>query len=86
MRSKPRRRRAPGSLSQLKARLWAGIEYATGLVEEHTATHEIRLQALTSLVQAATAYARIVDLHEKEKELQQLEALAAQVRGNGHRA
>jgi hypothetical protein len=88
MRGKRRRRRGTGSLGQLKARLWAGIEYVTGLVENGTADHELRLQGLTALVQAALAYAKIVDLYEKERQLAQLEALAAQVTrtGNGRRA
>jgi hypothetical protein len=43
---------------------------------------------LTALVQAALAYAKIVDLCEKEREIERLETLAAQVTRthNGHRA
>jgi hypothetical protein len=88
MRGQPRRRKGAGSLGQLKARLWAEIEYATSLVENGTTDHELRLQGLTALVQAALAYAKILDLYEKEREIERLEALAAQVTRmhNGHRA
>ncbi len=81
MNAKPRRRRASGSLGQLKARVWAVIEYNVTLVEDETADHELRLKGSTSLVQAALAYARVMELYEVEKEVKALEQLA---RGNGH--
>jgi hypothetical protein len=76
----PRRRRPILTLGQLKGRLSAGIEYATKLLEDDTADHELRLKGLTGLVQAAATYARIVELHELQREMQHLEHLAD---GNG---
>lgn len=58
--AKPRRRRAVGSLGQLKGCLWAAIRYNTGLIEDEAADPELRLKASTTLVQAALAYAKLV--------------------------
>jgi hypothetical protein len=57
---KPRRRRAPRSLGQLKGCLWAAIQYNTGLIEDEAAEPELRLKASTTLVQAALAYAKLL--------------------------
>jgi hypothetical protein len=83
MRVKPRRRRSSGTLGQLKARVWAVLEYTVDLVEDETADHETRLKGATTLVQAALAYARVVELHDLEREVKELEQLAPR---NGHAA
>jgi hypothetical protein len=79
----PRRRRGSGSLGQLKARVWAVLEYTVRLVEDEAVDHETRLKGATTLVQAALAYARVVELHDLEKGMQHLESLA---HSNGHAA
>jgi hypothetical protein len=81
MDAKPRRRRMSGSLGQLKGALWAVIHYNVGVVEDENAEHDLRQRASTSLVQAALAYARIVELHDLEAQMKSLEHLA---NGNGH--
>jgi hypothetical protein len=81
MNAMPRRRRGSGSLGQLKARLWAVIEYAVTLVETETEDHETRLKGATVLVQGALAYGRIVELHVLEGEVEQLKQRIA---GNGY--
>jgi hypothetical protein len=83
MSAKPRRRRGSGTLGQLKARLWAVIEYNVGLVEDETADHELRLKGSTTLVQAALAYARVMELYDLEGQVKSLEQLAHR---NGHHA
>jgi hypothetical protein len=81
MSAKPRRRRGSGSLGQLKARLWASIEYATSLVEDDDADQELRLRGSTTLVQAALAYARVMELYDLEGQVKALEQLTHR---NGH--
>jgi hypothetical protein len=81
MAASPRRRRAIGNLGQLKGRLWAGIEYATKLLEDEHADHELRLKGLTGLVQVSLAYARVIEQHDLETQMTRLERLAE---SNGH--
>jgi hypothetical protein len=76
MPAKPRRRRGSGSLGQLKARLWAVIEYSVALVDDETVDHELRLKGATALVQAALAYSRVLESHSLESRLAALEAVA----------
>jgi hypothetical protein len=83
MRTTPRRRRASGSLGQLKARVWAVLEYTVRLVEDEHADHDTRLRGATTLVQAALAYARVVELHDMQAQIDGLRELA---QGNGHRS
>jgi hypothetical protein len=83
MSAKPRRRRGSGTFGQLKARVWAVLEYTVNLVEDETADHETRLKGATTLVQAALAYARVVELYDLEREVKGLEQLAQR---NGHAA
>jgi len=63
--------------------VWAVLEYTVNLVEDDTADHETRLKGATTLVQAALAYARVMELHEMERQMRALETLAD---GNGHHA
>ena len=81
MGTKPRRRMGSGSLGQLKAALWSVIHYNVGLVEDETAEHELRLKGSTTLVQAALAYARVMELYDLERQVKTLEERAS---GNGH--
>jgi hypothetical protein len=81
MSATPRRRRAMLTLGQLKGRLSAGIEYATKLLEDESADHELRLKGFTALIQAATIYARVIELYDLEREVKTLEHLAPT---NGH--
>jgi hypothetical protein len=74
MSATPRRRRASGTLGQLKGRLWAVIEYSTRLVEDEDRSPMLRLKASTALVQAALAYSRIVELSDHEARIARLEA------------
>ena len=83
MRANPRRRRGTGSLGQLKARLWAVLEYTASLVEDASADHDTRLKGATTLVQAALAYSRVLEQHDLQRQMGHLEHLA---QGNGHRA
>jgi hypothetical protein len=78
---RPRRRRASLTLNQLKARMTARIEYATQLVEDPEADHELRLRGLMALVQAAATYAKLIELHELERHMCDLEQA---MNGHGH--
>jgi hypothetical protein len=81
MSATPRRRRGSGSLGQLKARLWACIEYNVTCIEDENLEHDLRQRACNSLTQAALAYSRVVELHDLQRDMQRFEHLA---HGNGH--
>jgi hypothetical protein len=83
MAASPRRRRTILTLGQLKGRLSAGIEYATKLLEDETADHDLRLRGLTALIQASATYARLVELYDLEREVSQIEHLTPR---NGNHA
>ena len=81
MNAKRRQRRRSGSLGSLKSALWATITYNLDVIEDHGLDHEVRQKACNSLTQAALGYAKIVELHELQKQMATLEHLAT---GNGH--
>jgi hypothetical protein len=81
MPASPRKRRAVLTLGQLKGRLSAGIEYATKLLEDETADHDVRLRGLTALVQASATYAKLVELYDLERDVREIELLTPR---NGH--
>jgi hypothetical protein len=81
MRTKPQRRRPRGSLMSAQKVLWAVIQYNWDVIDDHDLDHEIRQKASTSLVQAALAYARVIELYEMRKEVTALEEA---VERNGH--
>jgi hypothetical protein len=76
----PRRRRPILTLGQLKGRLSAGIEYATKLLEDESADHDLRLRGLNALTQAAMVYGRVIELYELQREVDELHQM---VQGNG---
>jgi hypothetical protein len=82
MHANPRRRRGTGSLGQLKARVWAVLEYTVSLVEDEFADHDTRLKGATTLVQAALAYAKVMELHALSQDMAKYEKV---VGSNGHR-
>lgn len=75
-----RRRRRSGSLGALKGALWAVIQYNLDLIDNEALDHDIRQRACNALTQAGLAYARVVELHDVEKQLGRLEQVA---QGNG---
>jgi hypothetical protein len=75
MRANPRRRRRSGSLRALKSSIWACIEYNLGVIDDAEQDHEVRQRACNSLTQAALAYAKILELHDFERQVRDLEAL-----------
>jgi hypothetical protein len=80
--AKPRRRRASGSLGSLKSAIWATISYNLDVVEDAALDHELKQRACNSLTQAALAYAKVMEIHEQSKAVEELDRLAD---GNGHR-
>jgi hypothetical protein len=80
--AKPRRRRASGSLASLKKALWATITYNLDVVEDGALDHELKQRACNSMTQAALAYAKVIEIHEQSKAVEELDRLAD---GNGHR-
>jgi hypothetical protein len=81
MRTNPRRRRGSGSLGELKAAIWTVIFYNRGVVEDDDLDHELRQRAGNALVQAALAYAKVMELYDLEREVKTLEQRTA---SNGH--
>jgi hypothetical protein len=81
MAASPRRRRKILTLGHLKARMSSGIEYATKLLEDEGADHDLRLRGFQALIQAMPAYTKLIELHDLDARMQQLEHLS---QGNGH--
>ena len=81
MQAKPRRRRAAGSLGDLKRVLWVAICYNRDVIEDAGLGHELRQRASNSLSQAALAFMRCTEQVELEQRIRQLE-LAAERNGN----
>jgi hypothetical protein len=69
-----RRRRGPGSLSQLKGYLWVCITYELSVIEDPTQSHDTRHKAVNGLTQAAMVYSRLVEAGDHEERLARLEA------------
>ena len=82
MSANPRRRRAAGSLGDLKRVLWAAICYNRDVIEDADLSHELRQRASNSLSQAALAFMRCTEQAELEGRIRQLELAAER---NGHR-
>jgi hypothetical protein len=82
--ARPRRRRGSGSLGQLKARLWAVIEYTSALVEDgEPLPHDLRLRACNSLTQAAATYYKILEGAELQARVEALENRTREERTRG---
>jgi hypothetical protein len=79
--AKPRQRRRSGSLGSLKSALWATITYNLDVIEDGALDHDLKQRACNSLTQAALAYAKVIELHEQQRQLESLQHLAD---GNGH--
>jgi hypothetical protein len=80
--AKSRRRRPSGSLPSLKRALWATILYNLGVIEDGTLDHDVKQRACNSLTQTALAYAKVIETHEQQRAVEELNHLAD---GNGHR-
>jgi hypothetical protein len=78
---RPKRRRS-GSIGSLKSALWATIIYNLDVIEDPERDHDLRQKACNCLVQAGLAYAKILELHDLEHQVEDLEQLAGM---NGHR-
>jgi hypothetical protein len=66
----------------LKKALWATISYNLDVVEDAELDHELKQRACNSLTQAALAYAKVIETHEQQRAVEELNHLAD---GNGHR-
>ena len=86
MNATPRRRRASGSLGQLKGYFWAAVCYELSVVEDPEQPHETRHKAVNGLVQAGLAYMKSVELTDLEARLSRLEERLAlgEMSRNGH--
>ena len=84
MSANPRRRRAAGSLGDLKRALWAAICYNRDVIEDTDLSHELRQRASNSLSQAALAFMRCTEQAELEQRIRALECAAERVGRNGH--
>ena len=72
MATKKRRRRAHGSLADLRRGLWSVFLYNLNLVEDGDHPHELRLKASNGAVQSALAWMKAT---EQENLAQRIEAL-----------
>ena len=81
MSANPRRRRAAGSLGDLKRYLWAVVCYNLDVVEEPTHPHDLRQRAGNALVQAGMAYLKATEQTALEQRIRALELAAER---NGH--
>lgn len=76
--AKARKRReavTPGTLDDVKVKLWAAIERVDGLMD--VATIELTLKATHALVQACGAYTKVLEVGEIEGRLAEVEARLA---------
>jgi hypothetical protein len=64
------------------------INFNLDVIDNETLDLESRRNSANSLTQAAGVYAKIIDLYEKERAIEELERIASQVSGtgNGHRS
>jgi hypothetical protein len=70
LRRKPRGTR-PGSIRQLRLRLWWAIDEATALLEDDNP--EARLRAISALSTAAGVYAKLTETQDLERRLDDLQ-------------
>ena len=78
-----RRRRGPGSLSQLKGYLWVAINYELSVIEDAEQSRSNRYAAVNGLTQAAMAYTRLCEISDHEARILALENIDAE-RNHGH--
>jgi hypothetical protein len=71
--AKARRRRGPGSLSQLRGYLWVAINYELSVIEDEEQSRSNRHAAVNGLTQAAMAYTKISETADLAKVLEALE-------------
>jgi hypothetical protein len=72
--AKSRRRRGPGSLSQLKGYLWVAINYELSVIEDEEQSRSNRHAAVNGLTQAALAYTKITETESLSQRIEALEA------------
>jgi hypothetical protein len=69
--------RAVGSLPQLLAIMWHALGEAQDVLDHATAEQaELRLKAVHAIIQAGSAYAKLLEIGELEARLAALEAAA----------
>ena len=74
-----KRTRTTGDLEKLKKKVWQSISAAEEiLLDEHT-DNATRLRAIHALIQASTAYTRLVEFDESAQRVAELEARVAAV-------
>jgi hypothetical protein len=79
------KRRRSGSIGSLKAALWAAVCYNLDVIEdEDIDDHDLKQRACNSLTQTSLAYAKLVELYELQREVEDLERLTPRSTGNGH--
>lgn len=64
---------AMGDLSDVRARLWAGIEAVDAILSDESAAPELKLRGVHALTQAAGAYAKLVESCELEARVAEME-------------
>lgn len=66
----PRRGTKPGSIRQLRLRLWWGIQEAAGLLD--SPNPDVKLRAISALSTACGVYGNLTKAHTLEAELEAL--------------
>lgn len=64
----------PGTVTDLRRRLWQAVEAATDIVTDPEADAALRLRAVHGLTQASGSYLKLVEADEFEARLAALEA------------
>ena len=67
-----RRKRKPGDMKALQAKVWTALEAASDLLESESLDE--RLRACHAVFQGATAYAKVLQVGELEARLNEVEA------------
>lgn len=69
----PKRTRTAGSLDKLKKKVWQSISAAEEIVVDPDVDAATRLRGIHALVQASTAYARLIEFSEQSEHIGTLE-------------
>lgn len=75
---RPRRGTRPGSIRQVRLRLWWAIEEASGLLDDDD--KETRMRAISALSTASGVYAKLTEAQDFERQLEELRKELNEVR------
>jgi hypothetical protein len=79
-----RPRRRAGNIQALKVELWGAIRAASAVITDPEADADLKLKAASTLATAGGVYLRILEGHETEDRVAQMEAMMHTVVAEAH--